>query len=79
MEQVETLSWDNTDVGTKEIPTDIPDGQTPIRGVVTKKFKVIFDEVFLVNTEDLKGESIDGHLTLEPKESLYRIVDDTFK
>ena len=46
MEQVETLSWDNRNVGSKEIPTDIPDGQTPVRGVVTRKKKVIFDEVF---------------------------------
>ena len=67
MSNSECLSWDNRNVGTKEIPTDIPNGQTPVRGVVTRKKNVIFDEVFLVNTEDSKGESHDGHLTLEPK------------
>ena len=75
----ECLSWDNRNVGTKDIPTDIPERQTPVRGVVTRKSKVIFDEVFFVNTEDLEGDSNDGYLTLEPKESLYRIVGDTFK
>jgi len=75
----ECLSWDNRNVGTKDIPTDIPDRQTPVRGVVTRKSKVIFDEVFFVNTEDLEGDSNDGYLTLDPKESLYRIVGYTFK
>ena len=74
----ECLSWDNRNVGTKDIPTDIPDRQTPVRGVVTRKSKVIFDEVFFVNTEDLESDSNDGYLTLEPKESLYRIVGNTF-
>ena len=48
MEPVEILSWDNRNVGSKGIPTDIPNGQTPVRGVVTRKKKVIFDEVFFV-------------------------------
>ena len=69
MSNSECLSWDNRNVGTKDIPTDIPDRQTPVRGVVTRKSKVIFDEVFFVNTEDLEGDSNDGYLTLEPKES----------
>ena len=46
--------------------------------MVTRKSKVNYDEVFLVNTEDLKDESHDGYLSLEPKGSLYRIVRDIF-
>ena len=34
MGKVETLSWKNQYVGSKEIPTDIPDGKTPVRGEV---------------------------------------------
>ena len=82
MEQLETLCWLNQKVGSIEIPTNIPDGQTPVRGVVTRKKKVIFDEVFLVNNEDLEKEElyIEERKFGEPlvyetiKESLYRIV-----
>ena len=42
----------------KEIPTDIPNGKTPVRGVVKRKKRtVIFDEVFYVNTEDQIGRA----------------------
>ena len=58
MEQLETQCWLNQKVGSIEIPTNIPDGQTPVRGVVTRKKKVIFDEVFLVNNEDLEKEEL---------------------
>lgn len=78
MTNSDCLSWDNRNVGTKDIPTDIPERQTPVRGVVTRKSKVIFDEVFFVNTEDLE-RVIFQTPTTEPKESLYRIVGDTFK
>ena len=82
MSNSECLSWDNRNVGTKEIPTDIPNGQTPVRGVVTRKKKVIFDEVFLVKNEDLEKEElyIEERKFGEPfvyetiKESFYRIV-----
>ena len=80
MEKVETLSWKNQWVGSKEIPTDIPDGQTPVRGVVTRKFKVIFDEVFFVNTEDVYTKPIiESWVTYEPKRSFYNIVGNSIK
>ena len=64
-------------MGKKEIPTNILNGKTPIRGVVIRKKKVIFDEVFYVNTEDLyKTELSSSGTPFLPKESFYKIMED---